>query len=50
MVASGHAADGTIEAAEMPGEFVLGVQWHPEQDGDDVRLFAALVNAAQEGK
>ncbi|WP_033295283.1 gamma-glutamyl-gamma-aminobutyrate hydrolase family protein [Amycolatopsis jejuensis] len=50
LVASGHAADGTVEAAEVPGEFVLGVQWHPEQDIDDVRLFAALVNAAQEGK
>ncbi|GAA3575131.1 gamma-glutamyl-gamma-aminobutyrate hydrolase family protein [Amycolatopsis ultiminotia] len=49
LVASGHAADGTVEAAELPGGFVLGVQWHPEQDTDDVRLFTALVNAAQEG-
>ena len=44
--------DGTIEAVEpgpselggLPG-FVLGVQWHPEQDTDE-RLFAALVSAA----
>ena len=43
--AVGWAADGTIEAVEAPG-FVLGVQWHPEQDLDDVRLFAALVDAA----
>jgi putative glutamine amidotransferase len=44
---TGWAADGTIEAAEAPGEdFVLGVQWHPEQDADDVRLFKALVEAA----
>ncbi|WP_027927920.1 gamma-glutamyl-gamma-aminobutyrate hydrolase family protein [Amycolatopsis benzoatilytica] len=50
LVASGHAADGTVEAAELPGEFVLGVQWHPEQDISDVRLFAALADAAQEGK
>ncbi|GHG24625.1 MULTISPECIES: gamma-glutamyl-gamma-aminobutyrate hydrolase family protein [Amycolatopsis] len=46
--AVGWAADGTIEAAEVPGEFVLGVQWHPEQDSDDVRLFQALVEASKE--
>jgi putative glutamine amidotransferase len=46
--AVGWAADGTIEAAEVPGEFTLGVQWHPEQDSDDVRLFAALVDASKE--
>jgi putative glutamine amidotransferase len=44
----GWAADGTIEAAEVPGEFTLGVQWHPEQDSDDVRLFQALVDASKE--
>jgi len=44
--------DGTVEAVEAgPSElggvsgFVLGVQWHPEQ-GDDMRLFTALVGAA----
>jgi putative glutamine amidotransferase len=41
------AADGTVEAIEHTGrEFVLGVQWHPEQDGADLRLFQALVFAA----
>lgn len=41
------AADGTVEAVEAPGErFLLGVQWHPEQTIEDVRLFAALVAAA----
>ncbi|GHF49067.1 gamma-glutamyl-gamma-aminobutyrate hydrolase PuuD [Amycolatopsis bartoniae] len=45
--AVGWAADGTVEAVELPGErFVLGVQWHPEQDIEDVRLFAALVEAS----
>jgi len=46
--------DGVVEAVEAgPSEldglsgFVLGVQWHPEQ-GDDVRLFGALVGAATE--
>jgi len=46
--AVGWAGDGTIEAAELPGEFTLGVQWHPEQDTDDVRLFQALVDASKE--
>ncbi|WP_236788954.1 gamma-glutamyl-gamma-aminobutyrate hydrolase family protein [Amycolatopsis sp. GM8] len=47
LTAVGWAADGTVEAVEAPGDrFVLGVQWHPEQDIEDVRLFAALVEAA----
>jgi gamma-glutamyl-gamma-aminobutyrate hydrolase PuuD len=40
------ADDESIEAIERPGDrFVMGVQWHPEE-GTDVRLFAALVDAA----
>lgn len=46
LVASAHAADGTVEAVELPGPgWVLGVQWHPEM-GDDVRVMGALVTAA----
>lgn len=30
LLASGHSPDGTVEAVEMPGAAVLGVQWHPE--------------------
>ncbi len=38
------AADGTVEAVELPGPaFCVGVQWHPEEDGVDRRLFEALV-------
>jgi putative glutamine amidotransferase len=49
LVATGWAADGTVEAVESPGEgFVLGVQWHPEQDTEDFRLFSALVDSARE--
>jgi gamma-glutamyl-gamma-aminobutyrate hydrolase PuuD len=45
LVVTGRAGDGTVEAVERDGPgFVLGVQWHPEQD--DPRLFAALVRAA----
>jgi putative glutamine amidotransferase len=47
LTVSAHAADGLIEAVELPGEpFVVGVQWHPEQDEADRRLFAALAAAA----
>jgi putative glutamine amidotransferase len=43
----GCAADGTVEAVELPEkEFVIGVQWHPEDNPGDDRLFAALVEAA----
>jgi putative glutamine amidotransferase len=46
LVATATAADGVIEAVEMPSaHFVLGVQWHPEE-GKDVRPFTALVKAA----
>jgi putative glutamine amidotransferase len=44
---SGRAEDGVIEAIETgDGDWVLGVQWHPEAD-DRSRLFGALVEAAQ---
>lgn len=43
-----RAADNTVEAAEDPDrDFLLGIQWHPEQDGTDLRLFAGLVEAAR---
>ena len=45
-VAAAHAADGTLEAMEQPGDrFSLGVQWHPETAAD-VGLLAGLVRAA----
>jgi putative glutamine amidotransferase len=44
--ASAHAADGTLEAMEAPGErFCVAVQWHPETAAD-VGLLAGLVAAA----
>jgi gamma-glutamyl-gamma-aminobutyrate hydrolase PuuD len=47
LVAAAWARDGTIEAIEHTGhDFVLGVQWHPEEDAADARLFQALVRAA----
>jgi len=40
------AGDEVVEAVEVRGHrFGLGVQWHPEEDGD-LRLFEALAEAA----
>ncbi|MFF4602308.1 gamma-glutamyl-gamma-aminobutyrate hydrolase family protein [Streptomyces sp. NPDC001339] len=49
LLASAYAADGTVEALELPDAraFTLGVQWHPEA-GDDPRVMDALVAAARE--
>ena len=45
-VPSAWASDGTLEAMEDPDAgFRLAVQWHPEE-GEDPRLFEALVRAA----
>ncbi|MGH3337021.1 MAG: gamma-glutamyl-gamma-aminobutyrate hydrolase family protein [Nocardioides sp.] len=47
LVPTAWAADGLVEAVELPGaRWVLGVQWHPEEDPDDLRLFEALVGVA----
>ncbi|HEY0074733.1 MAG TPA: gamma-glutamyl-gamma-aminobutyrate hydrolase family protein [Abditibacteriaceae bacterium] len=47
-----QTADGIIEAVELgalqKGEWILGVQWHPERDRESPvtqRLFASFVNA-----
>ncbi|WP_327357352.1 gamma-glutamyl-gamma-aminobutyrate hydrolase family protein [Streptomyces sp. NBC_01304] len=46
LAACAYAADGTVEAIELPGDdWVLGVQWHPEM-GQDLRVMQALVRAA----
>ena len=47
LAAAGWSDDDVVEAVELPGRrFAVGVQWHPEQDGGDLRLFEALVAAA----
>ncbi|WP_324788723.1 gamma-glutamyl-gamma-aminobutyrate hydrolase family protein [Streptomyces sp. H51] len=47
LVPSAYAADGTVEALELPTAdgWVLGLQWHPEM-GEDPRVMRALVEAA----
>ncbi|MFD7895172.1 gamma-glutamyl-gamma-aminobutyrate hydrolase family protein [Streptomyces sp. NPDC059743] len=46
LTVSAFAADGTVEAVELPEpHWALGVQWHPEM-ADDTRVVSALVRAA----
>ncbi|MGV4987196.1 gamma-glutamyl-gamma-aminobutyrate hydrolase family protein [Streptomyces sp. NRAIS4] len=47
LVASAYAADGTVEAVELPPSegWALGVQWHPEM-GEDLRVMRGVVAAA----
>jgi putative glutamine amidotransferase len=48
LVVTARSNDGTIQAVELPGvPFGVAVQWHPEQDEDDIRLFEGLVDAAR---
>jgi len=49
LVATGWSVnDDVIEAIELPGEgYVLGVLWHPEEDGEG-RVIASLVDAARQ--
>jgi putative glutamine amidotransferase len=47
LIPTAWADDGVIEAVELSGPpFVLGVQWHPEEGGDQ-RPFDALIEAAR---
>lgn len=49
--ATAWADDGTVEAVEHEGhDFAVGVQWHPEVDTTDLRLFEALVAAGLRGR
>ncbi|WP_369699537.1 gamma-glutamyl-gamma-aminobutyrate hydrolase family protein [Nesterenkonia sp. Act20] len=48
LMVTARAADGTIEAVETAGEnWVLGVQFHPEENRKDARLFEGFVAAAR---
>ena len=47
LVATAHTDDGLVQAFESTGDgYLVGVQWHPEQDLEDRRLFAGLVQQA----
>ena len=47
LVCSGLADDGVIEALEVPGQPVLGVQWHPEGSVELEPCFTWLIDEAQ---
>ena len=41
--------DGLAQAFESTGDgYLVGVQWHPEENAEDRRLFAGLVAEASE--
>ena len=49
LAVAARSDDGTVQAVEVEGvPFGVGVQWHPENSPDDLRLFAGLVEAARE--
>lgn len=49
LVASAYAADGVVEGLEdSERSFVVGIQWHPEED-TDISLAQGLVDAARSG-
>jgi putative glutamine amidotransferase len=42
-----RSEDGIVEAVELANHpFGLAVQWHPEHTAEDIRLFVALIEAA----
>lgn len=48
LVVSATDDDGLIEAVEAPDrDFVVAVQWHPEETREDVRIVGGLVEAAR---
>jgi putative glutamine amidotransferase len=48
LVVTARTDDGLVQAVESTGDgYLLGVQWHPEQDTEDRRLFAGLVAEAR---
>jgi putative glutamine amidotransferase len=48
LTVTARSEDGVIEAVELDSvPFGIGVQWHPEENAADRRLFAGLVEAAR---
>lgn len=49
LVVTSRTADGIVESIELPTvPFGVAVQWHPEEEASDRRLFEGLVSAARE--
>jgi putative glutamine amidotransferase len=49
LVAAAHSDDGLVQAFvdTAGGSHVVGIQWHPEEDAEDRRLFQDLVTQAR---
>lgn len=49
LVAAAHSDDGLVQAFvdTEGGSHVVGIQWHPEEDAEDRRLFEDLVTQAR---
>ena len=48
LVVTARSDDDVVEAVELSSaSFGVAVQWHPEEDAEDRRLFAGLVEAAK---
>jgi putative glutamine amidotransferase len=48
LVAAAHSDDGLVQAfVDTADGHVVGVQWHPEENAEDRRLFADLVSQAR---
>lgn len=48
LVAAAHSDDGLVQAfVDTSAGHIVGIQWHPEENADDRRLFADLVSQAR---
>ena len=48
LVVTSRSADGIVESLELPAHpFGVAVQWHPEENLEDRRIFRGLVEAAR---
>jgi putative glutamine amidotransferase len=49
LTVTARTIDGVVQAVELDSvPFGIAVQWHPEESGEDLRLFTGLVDAASE--
>ncbi|WP_460775640.1 gamma-glutamyl-gamma-aminobutyrate hydrolase family protein [Microbacterium sp. GXF7504] len=47
LTVTARSDDGLVQALELPGDdYLVAVQWHPEENAEDRRLFLGLVAAA----
>nr|WP_309491658.1 gamma-glutamyl-gamma-aminobutyrate hydrolase family protein [Microbacterium sp. Se5.02b] len=48
LIAAARSDDGLVQAfVDTSGGHVVGIQWHPEENAEDRRLFEDLVSQAR---